>query len=246
MNMILKCAITDDEPLALDLLESYVRKTPALELSGKYHSAVEALSGLKENPVDLLFLDIQMPELDGIEFSRMISPSTRVVFTTAFGNYALEGYKVNALDYLLKPVSYPEFMRTVGKALEWFSISRKAADAQTAGSQVPGDRESIYVKSEYRLVRLPFDSIIYIEGLKDYVKFCMESPEPPVLSLMNMKNLEESLPADRFMRVHRSFIVNLSKIRAIDRGRIILENANIPVGDTYRESLQKLLGKCIM
>ena len=236
--MILKCAITDDEPLALDLLESYVKKTPSLELEGRYRNAVEALAGLRENPADLLFLDIQMPGLDGLELSKMIPASTRVVFTTAFGSYALDGYKVNALDYLLKPVSYQEFMRSVNKALDWFSISRKAAD-RDAGCP-PADRNCIYVKSEYRLVRIPFDSILYMEGLKDYVKFRTDSTDEPVLSLMSMKELEEALPAGRFMRVHRSFIVNLDRIRTIDRGRIFLDGASVPVGDTYREALARL------
>ena len=238
MNMILKCAVTDDEPLALDLMESYVKKTPVLELAGKYRNAVEALAGLRENPADLLFLDIQMPGLDGLELSKMIPASTRVVFTTAFGSYALDGYKVNALDYLLKPVSYQEFMRSVNKALDWFSISRKAADRDTGCP--PADRNCIYVKSEYRLVRIPFDSILYVEGLKDYVKFRTDSTDEPVLSLMSMKELEESLPAGRFMRVHRSFIVNLDRIRTIDRGRIFLDGASVPVGDTYREALARL------
>ncbi len=237
--MLLKCAITDDEPLALDLLESYVRKTPSLELVGKYRSAVEALSGLKENPADLLFLDIQMPELDGIGLSEMIPASTRIVFTTAFGNYALEGYRVNALDYLLKPVSYQDFMRSVNKALEWFGIARKAAGNAVSGPDV---KDCLYVKSEYRLVRIPFGSILYIEGLKDYVKFYMDSSDSPVLSLMSLKNLEEVLPKDRFLRVHRSFIVSLAGIRAIDRGRIIMDKGVIPIGDTYREAVQKLIG----
>lgn len=237
--MLLKCAITDDEPLALDLLESYVRKTPSLELVGKYRSAVEALSGLKENPADLLFLDIQMPELDGIGLSEMIPASTRIVFTTAFGNYALEGYRVNALDYLLKPVSYQDFMRSVNKALEWFRIARKAAGNAVSGPDV---KDCLYVKSEYRLVRIPFGSILYIEGLKDYVKFYMDSSDSPVLSLMSLKNLEEVLPKDRFLRVHRSFIVSLAGIRAIDRGRIIMDKGVIPIGDTYREAVQKLIG----
>ena len=241
MNMKLKCAITDDEPLALDLLESYVRKTPSLVLAGKYGSAAEALAGLAENPVDLLFLDIQMPEMDGVELSRMVPASTKVVFTTAFGQYALEGYRVNALDYLLKPVSYPEFMRCVGKAMEWFGIARKAAVCQA--SAMPGNRDCIYVKSEYKLVRIPFGNLLYVEGLKDYVKFYLESSEQPVLSLMNMKNLEEMLPQDRFMRVHRSFIINVARISAIDRSRIILGDASIPIGDKYRETLQRLVDK---
>lgn len=237
-NMILRCAITDDEPLALDLLESYVIKTPSLSLCGKFHSALEAMSALKDNPVDLLFLDIQMPELDGIEFSRMIPSSTRVVFTTAFGQYAIDGYKVNALDYLLKPISYQEFMRAVNKALDWFGYMRRNTPASPG---TDGARNSIFVKSDYKLVQIPFDSIIYIEGMKDYVKIYMENVPQPVLTLMNMKTLEDLLPSGSFIRVHRSFIVQKSKIRVIDRGHIVFGNVRIPIGDSYKASFQSFI-----
>lgn len=237
--MILKCAITDDEPLALDLLESYVMKTPSLQLCGKYHSAVEAMSGLKETPVDLLFLDIQMPELDGLEFSRMVPAYTRVVFTTAFGQYALDGYKVNALDYLLKPVSYQEFMRVVNKALDWFSHTGNSLDT-AAGSSVQAP-DSIFIKSEYKLMQIHLDDILYIEGLKDYVKIYLRDKEFPVLSLMSMRTMEEILPHGRFMRVHRSYIVNTSRIGLIDRGRIVFGNTYIPVGESYRQAFQAFL-----
>lgn len=228
--MILKCAITDDEPLALDLLESYVKKTPALQLCGKYHSAVEALGALRENPVDLLFLDIQMPELDGLEFSRMINPSTRIVFTTAFGQYALDGYKVNALDYLLKPISYPEFMRAVNKALDWYGHEGR----QTG--------DSIFVKCEYKLLQIFFDSILYVEGMKDYVKIFTEDSPEPVLTLLSLKSIEEMLPKDRFIRVHRSYIVQKSKIKVIDRSRIVFGKTYIPVGESYKDAFQKFIG----
>ena len=193
--MILKCAVIDDEPLALELIASYVAETPVLELAGKYGSAIEAMGVLKENPVDLLFLDIQMPGIDGLEFSRYVGAGTRVIFTTAFDKYALDGYKVNALDYLLKPVSYNEFMRAVDKAVDWFC----AMSGQMRG----GVQDSIFVRSEYRLLQIELSRVLYIEGLKDYVKIYLEGEERPVLSLMSMKKLEEMLPADRFVRYEK-------------------------------------------
>lgn len=232
--MILKCAIIDDEPLALDLLESYVEKTPFLVLSGRYGSAVEAMSGLNENPADLLFLDIQMPDLNGIDFSKTVGSGCRIVFTTAFGQYALEGFRVNALDYLLKPVSYQEFMEAADRALKWFSALRHG--------EASGCHDSIFVKSEYRLVRIYTDDILYIESMKDYVKIVTETLTEPVLSLMSLKSLEDMLPPGEFMRVHRSFIVRKDKIRVVERGRIVFGETYIPVGDIYRQAFQNFIG----
>ena len=195
--MTLNCAIVDDEPLALDLMESYVAKTPFLNLTGKYSSAVQAMKELPERQVDLLFLDIQMPELSGLEYSKMVSPDTRVVFTTAFEQYAIDGYRVNALDYLLKPISYADFLQAANKAVQWFELLQQPKEEIT----------SIFVKSDYKLIQIPLDNILYIEGLKDYIKIYEEGASKPILSLMSMKAVEELLPASRFMRVHRSFIV---------------------------------------
>lgn len=228
--MIINCAIVDDEPLALELLESYVKKTPFLHLSGKYSSAVQAMKELPQNPTDLLFLDIQMPELNGLEFSKMISTSTRIIFTTAFGQYALDGYKVNALDYLLKPISYLDFLQASNKALQWFTLVQKPCDAT-----------SIFVKSDYKLIRIDLNDILYIEGLKDYIKIYLATETAPILSLMSMKAIEELLPPARFMRVHRSFIIQKDKIRTIDRGRIVFDKTYIPVSDTYRQAFQTFL-----
>ena len=207
--MTLNCAIVDDEPLALDLMESYVAKTPFLNLTGKYSSAVQAMKELPERQVDLLFLDIQMPELSGLEYSKMVSPDTRVVFTTAFEQYAIDGYRVNALDYLLKPISYADFLQAANKAVQWFELLQQPKEEIT----------SIFVKSDYKLIQIPLDNILYIEGLKDYIKIYEEGASKPILSLMSMKAVEELLPASRFMRVHRSFIVQKEKIRVVDRGR---------------------------
>ncbi len=230
-NMKLKCAIIDDEPLALGLIESYVKKTDFLKLEGSYASAVEAMSQLTKHPVDLLFLDIQMPELSGMEFSRMLPPTTRIVFTTAFEQYALDGYRVNALDYLLKPISYTSFLEAARKALQWFELMHRQFD----------ERESIFVKSDYKLVQIELRNILYIEGLKDYIKIYEEGAAKPILSLMSMKSMEEQLPASRFMRVHRSYIVQKDKIRVIDRGRIVFGKTYIPVSDSYKQAFQDFL-----
>lgn len=230
--MPLRCAIVDDEPLALDLLESYVRKTPFLTLTGKYSSAVAAMNELADHPVDLLFLDIQMPELSGLEYSRMVPPDTRIVFTTAFDQYALDGYRVNALDYLLKPIAYTDFLHAANKAVQWFELTRPTHVME---------RESIFVKSDYKLVQIELKHILYIEGLKDYIKIYEEQNPKPILSLMSLKAMEEMLPASRFMRVHRSYIVQKDKIRIIDRGRIVFGKAYIPVSDSYKQAFQAFL-----
>ena len=229
--MILNCAIVDDEPLALELLQSYVEKTAFLRLAGKYSSAVQAMNEIPAHEeIHILFLDIQMPELNGLEFSRMVDPQTRIVFTTAFGQYAIDGYRVNALDYLLKPISYPDFLQAANKALQWFDLVQK-----------PEEKESIYVKSDYKLVQIELKKILYIEGLKDYIKIYLEDSPKPILSLMSMKSMEELLPANRFMRVHRSYIVQKEKIRIIDRGRIVFDKTYIPISDSYKQAFQSFL-----
>ena len=236
--MNIKCAIVDDEPLAVELLASYVSKIPFLTLVGKYSNATDALHGCTEQQVDLLFLDIQMPELNGLELSRMVPETTRIVFTTAFEQYALDGYRINALDYLLKPISYANFLEACNKALQWFTMVREneAKSEEAAGSK------SIFVKSEYKVLQIALDDIRYIEGLKDYVKIYTEQSPRPILSLMSMKGLEEMLPATRFMRVHRSFIVNMEKVREIDRGRIVFGDVFIPVGDSYKQAFLNYIG----
>ncbi len=228
--MILRCAIIDDEPLALNLLESYILRTPSLELTGKYSSAIQAMNELKGTKTDLLFLDIQMPELNGLEFSKMADPQMRIIFTTAFDQYAIEGYRVNALDYLLKPISYVDFLQAVNKAIQWFSLVSK-----------PEEIESIFVKSDYKLVQIELKKIQYIEGLKDYIKIYITDHPKPILSLMSMKAIEKLLPDSQFMRVHRSFIVQKDKIRIIDRGRIVFDKTYIPVSDSYKQAFQAFL-----
>ena len=233
--MKLTCYVVDDEPLAVELIEGYVRKTPFLELKGSFYSASATFEALGREAVDLLFCDIQMPELSGMELARMLPERTRVIFTTAFSNYAVEGFRVNALDYLLKPISYNDFLSAARRALDWFAVVGSGTE------HVRRQTTSIYVKADYRLVRIDLDRLLYAEGLKDYVKLYLEGDEHPVLSLMTLKSLEEQLPPDRFIRVHRSYIVQPSRMTCLERGRMVFGNARIPVSDTYRSALTEFL-----
>lgn len=238
--MELNCLIVDDEPLALDLLEVYVKRTPFLNLRGRCGSAVEVLQMLKEHPVDLIFLDIQMPELTGLELSRIIDRRVRIIFTTAFEQYALEGFRVDALDYLLKPISYPEFLRAANKALKWFEMSNEGTVPMENQQE---EVQSIFVKSDYKLLKIELSKICYIEGLKDYVKIFLEDTPHPVVCLISMKSLEEMLPSASFIRVHRSFIVNLNKVAVVERNRIVFGKNYIPVSDSYKEKFQEFINR---
>ena len=236
--MILNCWIVDDEPLALSLLESYVQKTSFLKLTGKYSNALSAMKHLAGERVDLLFLDIQMPDVNGMEFARIIGDHTRIIFTTAFSEYALEGYKVSALDYLLKPFSFADVLVAAKKALNWFEMTDKKQGGETAQENL-----GIFVKSDYKLLHVLYDDILYIEGLKDYVKIYTESQPKPILSLISLKTLEEDLPTERFMRVHRSYIIHKNKISSINKRRIIIGEKQIPMGDTYRKQFMSIIGQ---
>ena len=231
--MTLNCIIIDDEPLAAELLASYARKTLFLNLIGVFNSAVEGIKVIRENRVDLIFLDIQMPELSGLEFAKILPKETKIIFTTAFSQYAVDGYKANAVDYLMKPVSYDDFLAGANRALEWFRSVRQSENAS--------DDRFIFVKSEYKLVKIMFDDILYIEGLKDYVKNYLTDGRDPVMSLMNMKKIEESLPKPEFMRIHRSYIVHMRKIEGIDRFRVVIGNAILPISDSYKTTIQDYL-----
>ncbi|WP_206542249.1 LytR/AlgR family response regulator transcription factor [Lacinutrix himadriensis] len=223
------CVIVDDEPMALNLVESYVAKTPFLELKQKCSSAIEALEFIKNKPVDLLFLDIQMPDLTGLEFSKMLPKETRVIFTTAFDQYALEGFKVEALDYLLKPFDYAEFLAAANKANSWFSLVKGKQQ-----KMVSEEKEFLFVKSEYKQLRIKLADVLYFEGLKDYIKIWLKDNPKPILTLMSLKSLEEELPETQFMRVHRSFIVSLKNIDVIERSQIIINDQRITVSEQYK------------
>lgn len=231
----IRCLVVDDEPLAARLISTYVERTPFLTLAGEASSAEDALKFIASEPVDLIFLDIHMPGMSGMEAARILPEGISIVFTTAYSDHAVEGFEVNALDYLLKPVNYEEFMRAATRAL---NIARQ--------SQQPGESQPrnnfLTVKSEYRLIRIPFDDILYCEGLKDYVKIYTNENAAPILTLMSMKGLENSLPEDTFMRVHRSFIVNMNKVRIVERNCIIMGKALIPISESSRKRFYSVMG----
>jgi DNA-binding LytR/AlgR family response regulator len=234
------CLIVDDEPLALKLLEGYISKTPFLELKGKCTNAIDALSFLNKEKNDLIFLDIQMPDLNGIELSRKIKQPSRIIFTTAFQEYALEGFKVEALDYLLKPFNYDDFYTAAIKAQKWFGMIEEPVKKESS------DSDYIFVKSEYKQIKIIIKDILYIEGLKDYVKIWMEGNDKPIFSLMSLKSIEAELQSQHFMRVHRSFIINLNKIHTIERGQIIIKDVRITIAEQYREAFHNYIaGKSI-
>ena len=224
--MILNCYIIDDEPLAIRLLESYVDKTPFLRLQGSCTNAVTALADLSERPVDLLFL----------EFSKIIGDRCRIIFTTAFEQYAVDSYRVNALDYLLKPIDYPDFLNACEKACQWYELTDNT-------TRKKDELKSIFIKTDYKLVQIELDKILYVEGLKDYVKIYVENEPHPILSLMSLKSLEDVLPSDRFIRVHRSFIVQTDKIKIIERNRIVFGKQYIPISDSYKSNFQAMINQ---
>lgn len=234
--MILNCAIIDDEPLALDLLENYVSKTPFLNLEGRYPNAVLALEGLQERPVDVVFCDIQMHGLDGLAFAKRLPSNTYIIFTTAFGQYAVDSYRVNAVDYLLKPFSYDDFLMAANKAWRLIEQQRRSNFEHT-------EPETIFLKSERKLVRVELDHVLYIEAMRDYVKVVLDGEQEPIFSLMSLKSLLSLLPAGRFIRVHRSFLVQKSKIGTVTNSHIEFGRVQIPIGRLYKNDLARFLAE---
>ena len=245
MDTLLTCIIIDDEPLAVRLLESFVIKTPDLKLLGSYTDSVEAINAVREQRPQLLFLDIQMPDLNGMELAHMLPEGTKVIFTTAFKEYAYESYEVSALDFLLKPIRYNKFITAVEKAREWFGRSQEHHTEEPAaiGNQdvaKPFNTVFLKVDGEYRQVAL--DKILYVCGMKDYVMFYVEGERKPLITHLTMKSVEEMLPTNQFLRVHRSYIVALDKIRSVDRNDCIyIGDEIIRVTDAFKETFNQFL-----
>ena len=233
--MKIRTIAIDDEPPALQLVREHILKTPFLEMAGTFDNPLDALEFLAENHVDLILLDIHMPDLTGLEFARSMQQGPHVIFTTAYDNYALEGFKLNVVDYLLKPFNYEEFLTAVQKARKLIELERSAFHETEVG------KGFLFLKSEYKIRRINFDEILYIEGLKDYVKVYLQHEKKAVISLNTMKSMESKLPSGQFMRVHRSFIVNLNQISTIERNRIIFGDRHIPVGDQYKNRFNDFL-----
>lgn len=236
--MKIQCLAIDDEPLAVKKISSYIQKTPFLELVAECRSAFEAMEHLNKNNIQLVFIDINMPELSGMEFIKSLTTKPWIVFTTAYSEYAVEGFEVNAVDYLLKPISYNSFLKAANKVKDLISL--------TSNLQVINSRPAIshiFVKSEYKLVRIELSEIKYIESMHEYIKIHL-TDNKSLMTMLSMKSIEEQLPADQFMRIHRSFIVNLSKIGVIERNRILFDGkVYIPITDQYKNRFQEYIEK---
>ncbi len=245
--MKISCVAIDDEPLALDLLSKFIQQTTFLELVGKFSNAIEALGYINQHEVNLIFMDIQMPDLSGMELARILdgkknSAHTRVIFCTAYHQFALEGYKVEALDYLLKPYSYEDFLAAATKAYQYFGRIGTLNQTATSSNQIPS-ADYIFLKVEYQLVKVVLKDITHVEAYKDYVKVHLKSKNHPLLSLTSMKNMEELLPKDRFMRVHRSFIISLDHIDSISKNVIHIGDQQIAVGDLYKDQFSEFVSR---
>jgi two-component system, LytTR family, response regulator LytT len=227
----------DDEPLALQLIARYIEETPELSLLRKFSNPLEAAVYLKENSVDIVMLDIQMPELNGIEFARQMKRGPKVIFTTAYKKYAIEGFKLEVVDYLVKPFSYQDFLKAIQRAEKLIILEKKSYE------NIESSNEFLYLKSNYKIKRLKFNDIQYIEGFNDSVRIYAASSLEPIQSQISLKVLEAKLPSGKFMRIHRSFIVNLLMVDTIDRGRIVFGKVYIPVGDQYKVKFEDYLRK---
>jgi two-component system LytT family response regulator len=225
----IRCIIVDDEPLAVALLADYVEKTPGLDIVLRTTHVLEALQAVQEDKADLLFLDIQMPELTGIQFMKIIRRRCMVILTTAYAQYAMEGYEHDVIDYLLKPITIDRFMIAVQKAKERIGTP--------AASPVP---DHLFIRTEYRIQRVDLAAIYYIEALRDYV--AIHTAAGKILSLESMKHMEELLPEDQFIRIHKSYIIHRSKIDFLERGRVVIGKEYLPIGDTYKDKVKSKLG----
>jgi two-component system LytT family response regulator len=237
--MAIRCLVLDDEPLATDVLADYVRKVPSLDLIAVCNHAMDALVLIQQDKIDLAFVDIQMPDLTGLQFLRVVNGKCRAIFTTAYQEYAMDGYEYDVIDYLLKPISFDRFLLAVQKAHERFQPMPNGMQLPMqvvsldngADLSVTSAAEFIFVKTEYKIVRIDLADILFIEGLKDYVSIYVRTER--ILSLQTMKKMEEILPMQRFMRVHKSYIVAMDKIESIERQRIFIGKHVIPVGESY-------------
>jgi two-component system LytT family response regulator len=244
--MILKCIAVDDEPLALDILEDYISKVPFLQLVKRTENAIEALQLVQAGGIDLVFLDIQMPDLTGIQFLKIASGKSNYILTTAYSQYALESYDLNVSDYLLKPIAFDRFYKAVEKVHNQLQKSEPVAVANVEPVAAPVQsahaasvQDFIFVKTEHKIQKIQLDDILYIEGLKDYISIFTKTER--VITLQNMKKMEETLPKGEFIRVHKSYIISLDKIESIERSRISIKGKIIPIGDTYRDEFFKLI-----
>lgn len=236
---MIRCLAVDDEPLALELLEDNISKVPFLNLIAACDSVTDAMKVMQNEPVDLLFLDIQMPGLTGLQFIESMTQKPLIILITAYKQYALEGYNLDVTDYLVKPVPLDRFIKACNKAKQLFELKTKQNNTN-ASSLNPG---YFFVNADYSLVKITMSDIIYIEGLKDYIKIHLKSAQHPVVTRMPMKTIEEQLPAEQFIRIHKSYIVSVSYITAIRKSSVFVDSLELPLSDTYRDQVAAITGK---
>ncbi len=245
--MTIRCLAIDDEPLALQQLVAYIKKVPFLELQAQCQSAMEARAFLEKDTVDAIFCDINMPDLNGMDFVKSLASPPLIIFTTAYSEYAVEGFRVNAVDYLLKPFGLQEFQRAANRLRERLEGQRERFEGQKEATEEQGGQD-IFLKTDYRIVKVSIPDIRYVEAMSEYLKVWVEGMPKPIITLLSMKKMEERLP-DGFMRIHRSYIINLSKIQEVNKNRVIMDAQTfLPIGDMYKEAFQayletKFLGK---
>lgn len=244
---MIKCIAIDDEPLALKKLVTYIKKIPYLELVAQCRSAIEAQRVIDNQEVEAIFLDINMPDLNGLDFAKSMQDHSKgpaMVFTTAYSEYAIEGYKANGVGYLLKPYSFDEFEAAAQKVKEITEIRQQAMTEVTAQSDDDG---IIFVKSDYKIVRIAIEHITHIEAMSEYLRITCDDKERPVIVLLSMKKIEEHLPSNQFMRIHRSFIINLKKISEIKKNHVVIEgDISLPIGDNYKDAFMNYLNSKIL
>lgn len=239
---MIKCIIVDDEPLAVAQLEKYVERVPFLVNVGSCSSAAEAMEILSTGSVDAMFVDINMPDIDGVQFVRSLVNPPFVVFTTAYSEYAIDGFRLGAVDYLLKPIAFEDFLKASNKLNRIYSMNNSAQPAVEQGEEVC--RDCLYVKSDYRMLRVPISSIKYIESMSEYVRIFVDDNPKPIVSLLSMKKIEESLPAGDFMRVHRSYIINLNKVKEVSKMRLVYDGGvYVPIGEMYKDAFFEYIDK---
>ena len=245
--MTIRCLAIDDEPLALQQLVAYIKKVPFLELQAQCQSAMEARAFLENDTVDAIFCDINMPDLNGMDFVKSLASPPLIIFTTAYSEYAVEGFRVNAVDYLLKPFGLQEFQRAANRLRERLEGQRERFEGQKEATEGQ-DGQDIFLKTDYRIVKVSIPDIRYVEAMSEYLKVWVEGMPKPIITLLSMKKMEERLP-DGFMRIHRSYIINLSKIQEVNKNRVIMDAQTfLPIGDMYKDAFQayletKFLGK---
>lgn len=241
----MKCVIIDDEPLAIDVIASYLQKIEGMEIIAKCSNPLDALLILNSNKVDLVFLDIEMPNLTGIDLVKALDTIPQFIFTTAYPEYAIEGFNLNATDYLIKPIPLHRFIKAVSRAKEKHALSKVTVSQTpnvTANSSISSQDQFIFVRSEYENIKINLDDIKYIQGLKDYLKIHVKYTNKPILTLSNFKEIMNRLPTNQFLRVHRSFIVSIPHIKALQKTKIVIDDVRIPIGETYKKTVFQRLG----